>query len=58
MSSEFLLTSVIKLLKEGADDKRIKKELKALIARYLWDETFTKGAPDSWMIAPHRERKG
>lgn len=49
MSSEFLLTKVIALLREDSDVDTIRRALSGLIKRYLWEDTFTRGAPDTWM---------
>jgi len=57
MSSEFLLTKVIALLREDSDADTIRKALSGLIKRYLWEDTFTRGAPDSWMTGWRPKRK-
>ena len=57
MSSEFLLTKVIELLRADSDADAIKKTLSGLIGRYLWDDTFTHSAPDSWMTGWRPKRK-
>lgn len=58
MSSEFLLTKVIALLREDSGVDTIRKALSRLIKRYLWEDTFTRGAPDSWMTGWRPKRKG
>jgi sugar-specific transcriptional regulator TrmB len=57
MSSEFLLTKVIEMLRADSDADAIKKALSGLIRRYLWDDTFTHSAPDSWMTGWRPKRK-
>jgi len=57
MSSEFILTRVFELLRRGSGIEAIKKSVSMLVRRYFWDETFTQGAPESWMTGWHPSKE-